>query len=122
ESDDELPLEHVPDRLRTSIQSALRWSPCAAAYVDERPVSFCYASWQTESFWDVSIETLDPYRRRGLATDCVPPLLPTMHKSGKQPVWGAPHTNVAAIHVAKKLGFRPVDQMVQFAAPAPPTA
>src|SRR5262245_164363 len=55
ETEEQLTLDHVPEPLRTRIRSALRWSPVAAAFVDERPVSFCYASWQTETFWDVSI-------------------------------------------------------------------
>jgi RimJ/RimL family protein N-acetyltransferase len=115
ETEEQLPLDHVSETLRTSITNALRWSPVAAVFIEGKAVAFCYASWQTERFWDVSIETLDAYRRRGLATECVRTLVRRMHKNGKQPVWGAPHTNIAAIRVAKKLGFRPVDQMVQFA-------
>ena len=34
--------------------------PMAAAWADGRPVAFCYPVWQTESLWDVSVETWTP--------------------------------------------------------------
>jgi hypothetical protein len=115
ERPEQLPLEHAPESLREKLLRALRWSAVAAIFVDDKtPVAFCYATQQTETLWDVGIDTIDAYRRRGFATACVCALVRKMHAVGKRPVWGALDTNMGAMLVAKKVGFRPIDQMVLF--------
>jgi GNAT superfamily N-acetyltransferase len=115
ERPEELPLDHAPEALRQKLLRALRWSAIAAIFVDDKtPVAFCYASWQTETLWDVGIDTIEDYRRRGFATACVCALVRKMHGVGKRPVWGALDTNMGAMLVAKKVGFRPIDQMILF--------
>jgi len=109
------PLDHVPAPLRKEIEEALNWSSHVAAAFDAGvPVSFCYCASETETLWDVSIDTLEPYRRRGIAAECAGFLIHHMSTHGKAPVWGALDSNLASAHLASKLGFSPVDRMQLF--------
>ena len=86
----------------------------AAAFVNRQPVSFCYAGAMTESLWDVSIDTLPGYRRRGYAALCVTYLIYHMLAKGRHPVWQALEDNPASWRLARKLGFVPVDELALF--------
>lgn len=77
----------------------------AVAIVDSLPVAFCYAAFTTDRLWDVSIETLKAYRRRGLAAACVLALSRHMYDRDLIPAWGAMDNNPASIGLAAKLGF-----------------
>jgi GNAT superfamily N-acetyltransferase len=101
-----LTLEHVPEKSRQELE--LEWvssRPIAVAIVDGRAVTFCYAAFTTERLWDVSIETLEPFRRRGLGAACFLALAAHMVESGKTPAWGAMVDNPASLGLAAKLGF-----------------
>lgn len=86
--------------------------PAAATWEAGLPVSFCCASDQTESLWDVSIDTLEGYRRRGHAARCVAWMVAEMRRRGKEPVWAAEETNPPSLRLAARLGFIPVDELV----------
>jgi predicted GNAT family acetyltransferase len=88
----------------------------AAVWADGRPVSFCYPVWQTETLWDVSIETLDGYRRRGLGARAARTLIRHMRRSGRSPVWGALDTNAASRALAARLGFLETGGLAVFTA------
>jgi hypothetical protein len=79
--------------------------PMAAVWADGRPVSFCYPVWQTETLWDVSIETLEPYRRLGLGARAARTLIRHMRGAGRAPVWGALEINTGSRALAASLGF-----------------
>jgi RimJ/RimL family protein N-acetyltransferase len=79
--------------------------PMAAAWVDGRPVAFCYPVWQTDTQWDVSIETWEAYRGRGLAGRAARTMIRHMRAAGRAPVWGALDTNLASRKLAARLGF-----------------
>lgn len=108
----------LPPDLRSELEDAIEISPVAAAFVDGRAVSFCYAGSQTESLWDVSIDTLEGYRNRGHAGRCAAYMIEHMRRRGKLPVWSAEETNGASLALASKLGFVPVDELIVFHAPA----
>lgn len=110
----ELEAPSVPSRLRQELQRACEYSPVAAVFVDNAPVSFCYAGSQTETLWDVSIDTLESSRRQGYAGLSVAFLTDHMRKQGKEPVWGALESNEASMKLAQKLGFTAVDRVVIF--------
>jgi RimJ/RimL family protein N-acetyltransferase len=119
--------DHVPGPLRRELQQALDGRttsrlvpgvlpeagrlrglapvPMAAAWADGRPVSFCYPAWQTETHWDVAIDTLAPYRGRGFGARTARTLIRWMRAAGREPVWGALETNTASRALAAKLGF-----------------
>jgi RimJ/RimL family protein N-acetyltransferase len=107
-------LDHLPSGLGFEIGHARATAPVAVALVDDRPVSFCYPCWITETLWDVSIDTLEPYRRRGLAGRVVRFMIARMTEEGREPVWGAMASNEASLSLARKLGFTPADEIVVF--------
>ncbi len=89
----------------------------AAALADGAPVAFCYAGSETESLWDISIDTLEPWRRRGFAASAVAFETERFSAAGKRPVWGAVESNRASRGLAAKLGFVPTDEVWVFTPP-----
>lgn len=104
-------LSHLPGRLRQELLDAVATGHVVAAFVDHRPVAFCYPAWETEALWDASVDTLPGYRRRGLAAACASFAIDHMRRHGKEPVWGALADNEASLALAAKLGFEPEDRM-----------
>ena len=90
--------------------------PMAGVWADGRPVSFCYPVWQTESWWDVAIETLEGYRRKGFAGRAAQTLIRHMRRTGRAPVWGALDTNAGSRALAGRLGFREAARIAVFTA------
>jgi len=107
-------LDHLPAGLRHEMTHARLLGPVGAAFVEKVPVSFCYPVWITESLWDVSIDTLEPYRRRSLAACAVAFMVDHMRRSGREPVWGALASNTPSLRLAAKLAFAPVGEIVVF--------
>ncbi len=100
------PLDHLRADLRDELQAVLRRSPVATWMENSRPVAVCAPAVETETLWDVSVETLEPYRGRDLAGRCFRLLVPVMAARGKRAVWGAHDSNAASLRVAEKLGFQ----------------
>ncbi len=105
---------NFPQDLREELLDAVEYSPVAAVFVEDTPVSFCYAASQTESWWDVSIDTLAPYRRRGYAGLCFAYLARHMQTLGQAVVWQSLESNPASWQLALKLGLTPVDELTCF--------
>ena len=105
-------LENLPPILRGELRDASGYSPIASAFVDDRPVAFCYSGWETDRHWDVSIDTLEGYRRRGLATAAATCLIHHMAARGKTAVWGSVESNTASTELARKLGLAEVDRLL----------
>lgn len=112
-------MPEMPEPLREELAVEARaGTPIAAAFLDARPVAFCYAGAITETLWDVSIETLEPYRRRGFAARCATFLIRQMAEVDKRPVWGASESNAPSARLAAKLGFTAMDSLTVFTRPA----
>jgi GNAT superfamily N-acetyltransferase len=111
-------LSHVPEPLRAEILAAIESSHAAASFLEGVPVAFCHPVYETETLWDVSVDTLEPYRRRGLAQTCFEYLCDHMAAHGKEPVWGALAGNAASLALARTLGFEEVDRSTVFLRPA----
>ncbi len=107
-------LRHVPRALREELLGAVGYSPVAGAFAGGAPVAFCYATGITETLWDVSIDTLEAYRRRGLAQLAFRCLAAVMGQRGQRPVWGALDGNAASLALAARLGFRPSGRLAFF--------
>ena len=112
--DEILAAPQMPDSLREELRAATLWSEVGAAIVDGHPVSFCYVASETETLWDISIDTLEPYRRQGYAALAVTAMIEHMYRRKKRPVWGAEESNLASMALAQRLGFTPVDRLVVF--------
>ena len=104
-------LEDIPAQLREEMLVEARHTQIAATVIDDKPVSFCYAGAVTEALWDVSIDTLEPYRKMGYAALAVSFLVDWFNRQGKAPVWGAVESNMASRRLAARLGFTAVDEL-----------
>lgn len=121
-------LDHLPDGLRRELADALQGRPTArfvpghlppsakpppssttvpvgAVWAERQPVAFCYPVWQTETWWDLSIDTLADYRKRGFGARAAMALIRHMRRGGRAPVWGALDTNAPSRALAARLGF-----------------
>jgi hypothetical protein len=132
-------LSHVPEPLRSELIDTLEGHPAArfvpgtlppaggadrsdvpipmaAAWADGLPVAFCYPVLQTETLWDVSVDTLPAFRGRGLAGRAAREMTRHMRVRGKAPVWGAVETNGASLSAARRLGFLVAGRLAVFTA------
>lgn len=107
-------LTHVAAPLRREIAEALTEVPVAAVIADGRAGAFCYPGAITETLWDVSIDTLPRYRRRGLAMRAFLRMFDHLRPHGLLPVWGSLDDNRASLQLARKLGFRAVGSLFVF--------
>ena len=106
----------LPDR---DVPPALEPTPVAAAWSGRLPVSFCYPALRTERWWDISIETLKDYRRRGYAARAVRAMTRQMWQTGRWPVWGATVDDIASLAAARTLGFQEVGRLAVFSGEPP---
>jgi GNAT superfamily N-acetyltransferase len=107
----------IPEDLRQELLAVDDDTPVFAAFKGELPAAFCYPGAVTESLWDLSIDTLEPFRRQGYAAQCAAYVIGQMRAAGKEPVWGALASNIASARLAAKLGFVPVDAIFVFSRP-----
>jgi GNAT superfamily N-acetyltransferase len=108
-------LDHLPAITRHEYElDFVRGRPVAAVFVDERPVAFCYAAVQTETLWDVAVDTLPDHRRRGYAAACFVTLARHLAGKGLDPVWGSLDTNEASMKLAARLGFTHSARLTSF--------
>ncbi|HEX8433939.1 GNAT family N-acetyltransferase [Archangium sp.] len=103
-----------PPELEEELRAALRRVPLAVALEAEQAVAFCYPGSISESLWDVSIDTLAGFRRRGHAMRAVRAMMMLMAGRGRVPIWGASEDNPASSHLAHKLGFQEADELYLF--------
>jgi hypothetical protein len=101
----------LPDR---DVPPPLEATPIAASWSGGRPVSFCYPVLRTESWWDISIETLEAYRRQGHAGRAFRAMTRHMWQTGRSPVWGATVANISSLELAHSLGFQEVGRLCVF--------
>jgi GNAT superfamily N-acetyltransferase len=106
----------VPGALppRDAIDASPRLVPIAAAWADGLPVAFCHPVLETETLWDVSVDTAEDYRGRGLAGRAARAMIRHLRHAGKAPVWGALESNLPSLHVARRLGFVPAGRLAVF--------
>ena len=113
-SPDTADLSLVPADLRRELTTACDGTPVAAGFDGGVPVSFGYAAFETESWWDVSVDTVPAARRRGHARAVACFLVDHYRRRGKAPVWGATTDNVASLALARRIGFVGVDRLTLF--------
>ncbi|GGD10295.1 GNAT family N-acetyltransferase [Aquisalinus flavus] len=107
----------MPEVVRDEILVGAVDGRVACSLEKGRPVSFCYAGAITEALFDIGIDTLAGFRRKGHARRAAALMISDMSARGLAPVWGAVEENIASIRVAEKLGFEPVDSCNVFALP-----
>jgi GNAT superfamily N-acetyltransferase len=97
-------LDHLPLDLIEELQPQAD-HVIYAAFEGGLAVSFAYSATMTETLADISIDTLEGYRRRGIARAVVSRLIDEVIRLGKAPVWGANDDNVPSLALAATLGF-----------------
>ncbi len=108
----------LDETLRSELTVELHAGTTVAAALDGgRPVAFCYAGAATERWWDIAIDTLEPFRRQGHATRCVTYQIRRQAGAGRYPVWGAMLSNAPSKRMAERLGFVAVDSIEVFSRP-----
>jgi GNAT superfamily N-acetyltransferase len=113
-----LPPAGIPEGVYREVESVWgRGRPAAVAFVEGRAAGFCLGTLETETLWDISVETLEPYRKGGLAAACFDALRGHYESLGKRPVWGAHDSNPASLHLARRLGFLPAARLEIFIQP-----
>lgn len=104
-------LDHVPEPLRRELRRALGRHPVWAVWVDDAPVSFAYAAWRSPAYFDLSVDTLQPFRQLGLGALVARRLIAAETAEGRAAVWGALEGNHASLRLAASLGFLEVDAL-----------
>lgn len=99
----------VPSPLRDRLRDAVGHTPVWAASKEGQPVAFAYAAQTTESWFDLSVDTLEGARNQGLGRAAAMGLIVDRMLRGLRPVWGAVKSNGASHALARRLGFAPVD-------------
>lgn len=103
---------HIPaDLLKELHDVAEEAVTVVAAFDDALPVAFAYVASETESLWDVSIDTIESHRRMGYAAAAALHLMRTMKANDKSAVWGALESNRASANLARRLGFVENDRL-----------
>lgn len=98
-----------PIELRAELTAALtRGCPASAALVDGQAVAVAYAVHLSPAWWDVSVDCLPAFQRRGLASAAFVHLAARLAATGRRPIWGCLDANEASRRMAKKLGFEEV--------------
>jgi hypothetical protein len=108
------PLDHLPTALNREVDEVIGSRPIGVVVEEGLPVSFCYPTLVTERHCDVTIVTLEGYRRGGRAVAAFQRVELELCSTGKVPVWGAAEDNPASLELAAKLGFVPVAEVAIF--------
>ena len=108
----------VPKPLRDRLRDAVQRTPVWSASMEGRPVAFAYAAHTTETWFDVSVETLEDARNHGLGRAAAMGLIVDRMLHGLRPVWCAVKSNEASHGLARRLGFEPVDLLWVLTHPA----
>jgi GNAT superfamily N-acetyltransferase len=73
------------------------------AEVDGQPVSFAWAPLRSEGWFDIWVQTLPEFRRRGLGQRVASALMHFERAEGRSPVWCAAHS--VSLGLGESLGF-----------------
>lgn len=73
---------------------------------DKIAVSLSYTSFISDSYYEIGIETLTDYRKKGHAYTSARSVLDAVILKGKIPFWECSTDNIASAKTAEKLGFR----------------
>lgn len=101
----------LPAGLQHEFASLCPWPVVVATMASERVASIAYAFVETEGFFDVSIDTIHPFRREGYGVSCAAALIRHQLHRGKHPVWIANEKNTASLALSARLGFEDVGRV-----------
>lgn len=110
-------LEPLPPELQATLEAALeRPPPVFGVVLEGRVASFACSFWTGDFWWDMSVDTLPDFRRRGLGTACAVELIRALAPRGLRPV-NAPETGSGgAPAFLAYLGFQEAGTLVRWRA------
>lgn len=73
--------------------------------VDNAVASFAFTGWIANNVHEISIETMEAYRRKGFAKVCAAKLVNYYLQNGFSPYWECASGNTASVKIAQTLGF-----------------
>ena len=100
-------VEELPAPMRRELEALESWPATAVALAGGEPVAFAYAFVETETLWDVSVETAAPFRREGFGASAAAALMLERAEAGLAPIWSVASTNGPSVALAKRLEFVP---------------
>lgn len=108
-------LRPLPEELGRTLEGALRrGTPVFGVVIRDRVASFACAYWTGDLWWDMSVDTLPSFRRRGLGTACAVALIRELAPRGLRPV-NAPGTGSGgAPGFLAYLGFEDAGSVVRW--------
>ncbi len=101
-------LKTLPTALELEFAALCPWPVVVAIAAQDRIASIAYAFVETEGYFDISIDTVHPFRREGYGVSCAAALIRQQLHRGKRPVWIANEKNPASLALSSKLGFEDV--------------
>ena len=105
-------LESAPSWLRASCfataRAMLEEGIVAGAIMGDRLVSAAFTTALSNRHADIGVNTLEAYRRQGLATAVASLVARRVQETGRTPVWSAGEHNAASLAIARKIGFSEV--------------
>jgi hypothetical protein len=115
--DDDLPAvgstsELFPDYQLPFVRAAVRDRRVAGAMADGKPVGYAASLAAGESYADLGVHVLAPWRGQGIATAAASLVAAALDSRGLVAVWSTSEDNLAARRVADKLGLAEVARRV----------
>ena len=105
-------LARVPTAYLAELRAAYAIGTVMCARVDDQLASFAYVGFRSESYFDLSVDTIEPMRGRGLAQLTAAALIVDEQKTrGGLPVWSALESNAPSMGAGRKLGFVEVGEV-----------
>ena len=101
-------LETLPAPLQLEFSSLCPWPAVVAIMAQGKVASIAYAFVETETHFDVSIDTPHLFRREGYGLSCAAGLIRHQMTRGKRPVWIAKENNPPSLALSAKLGFQDI--------------
>ena len=80
----------------------------AGAVVDGNIVAIAHTYAETDLHADIGVSTVEPWRKKGIATAAASLVAQEIQAKGKVPAWSCGEDNLASLRVAQKLGFTEV--------------
>ncbi len=100
----EAELRALPTDLREDLSPRFARNQIYVSRENGLPVAFSSVTLRTESFFDVGVDTLEPFRRRGHARHAARLVLAAEPRA-RRAHWGALESNLASLATAASLGF-----------------
>lgn len=93
------------DAAMVELYETVRREPMSVVVEGSRVLSAAYTAWRSEGYGDISVDTVEAARGRGLAGHTAQAVVRALEAEGIVPVWGAEEKNAASLRLARRLGF-----------------